>query len=87
MNIFPNQNVQNPLCPRPIAPPVAPIERRRRLDGLEEGDQILVQTPAGICDQGIFIRLEDGFLIWSRATSGQAFLTITSLDEISITRL
>jgi len=84
LNIFPNPN---PICPRPIVPPIVTPPIRRRLDGLEEGDPILVQTPSGLSDQGVFIRIEDGFLIWARSIQGQSFITITSLDGISITRI
>ncbi len=89
MNIFPNNNL---LCPRPIAPPItppspAPVPTRRRLDGLTEGNIILVQTPSGICDQGVFIRIDDGFLIWVRTIGKNSFITITSLDGITISKI
>lgn len=89
MNIFPNNNV---ICPRPVAPNLnsdnrEQSRRRERLNNLEEGDSILVQTPSGICEQGVFLRIEDGFLIWARTLSGSSFIAITSLDAISITRL
>lgn len=88
MNFIPGPG-NNPFCDRrPDPNPTPPItERRRRLDGLEEGDPILVQTPAGICEQGVFLRIEDGFLIWVRNVSGNAFITVTSLNEITITKL
>lgn len=80
------------LCPRPIAQNLNSDNRERdrrrnRIDNLEEGDPILVQTPSGICEQGVFLRIEDGFLIWARSISGSSFIAITSLDAISITRL
>ncbi len=85
MNIFPNNNL---LCPQQVAQPITPpVEKRRRLDGLQEGDRILVQTPSGICEQGVFIRIEDGFLIWARNIQSAAHIAITSLDAISITRI
>ncbi|QVK19614.1 hypothetical protein KHQ81_09985 [Mycoplasmatota bacterium] len=71
-----------------MANPVAPVEkRRRRLDGLQEGDAILVQSPSGICEQGIFLRLEDNFLVWARNISGTTYIAVTSLDAISITKV
>lgn len=87
MNIFPNNNL---LCPRPIAPPVAPpvpVPVRRRFDGIEEGSIILVQTPSGICDQGVFLRIDDGFLIWVRTVRNNSYITLTSLNGITISRL
>lgn len=85
MNFMANASAFCDRRPEPIAPPI--VEKRRRLDGLEEGDPILVQSASGVCDQGVFIRIEDGFLIWVRSVSGKSFITITSLDSISITRL
>lgn len=94
MNIFPNNNFN---FNRPIAQQICDRDRdrdrdrdnirRRRIDNLEEGDPILVQTPSGICEQGVFLRISDGFLIWARTISNSSFITITSLDAISITRL
>lgn len=84
MNIFPNNNL---LCPRPIAQPVASVEKRKRLDGLQEGDLILVQSPSGICEKGVFLRIEGDFLVWARNVSGTSFVAITSLDAISITKV
>jgi len=95
VNIFPNNNVN---FGRPIAPQICDKDRdrdrnrdsdrrRNRLDNLEEGDPILVQTPSGICEQGVFLRIDNDFLIWARTISNSSFIAITSLDSISITRL
>ena len=83
---------QNVICSRPITGSIIEREperreQRRRLNSIEEGDPILVQTPSGICEQGVFVRTEDNFLIWARTIAGSSFITITSLDAISITRL
>ncbi|OJD90262.1 hypothetical protein MCCC1A01412_14885, partial [Bacillus anthracis] len=41
------------------------LEGRRRLNGLREGDRIEVfSSGVQINGTGVFIRIEDGFLIW-----------------------
>lgn len=57
------------------------------LSGLVEGDQISVLPAGGGEDSGVFIRVEDGFLIWVRNDSGNAKLAITNLEGISIKKL
>ncbi|SCC66820.1 Uncharacterized protein BW664_05699 [Bacillus mycoides] len=61
------------------------FEGRRRLDGLREGDRITVFSGGGPIDgTGVFIRIEDGFLVWVDAA---ATLNVTSLDVISVRRV
>ncbi|MDM5185906.1 hypothetical protein QUF99_00080 [Bacillus sp. DX4.1] len=58
---------------------------RRRLDGLREGDKIQVFSGGDKIDGvGVFIRIEDGFLIW---VDNHANINITSLDVISVRRV
>lgn len=88
VNFFPN----NINCPRPIAPPITPNPPQNNPDRnvfsfLREGDVIFVQAPGGVEGQGVFLRERDGFLIWARTISGASYLAITSLDNISITKL
>ncbi|MBE5108549.1 hypothetical protein IGI01_25895 [Bacillus thuringiensis] len=60
-------------------------EGRRRLNGLREGDKIRVFSGGDPIDGiGVFIRIEDGFLIWVDATVN---INMTSLDAISIQRV
>lgn len=54
------------------------------LNGLVEGDQIKVLTAGGGCDTGVFIRIDNGFLIWVRNDGANAVLAVTSLQGISI---
>ncbi|HHY0839337.1 MULTISPECIES: hypothetical protein [Bacillus cereus group] len=57
----------------------------RRLDGLREGDRITVFSGGTAIDgTGVFIRVEDGFLIWVDAAGT---LNVTSLDVISVRRV
>ncbi|MFD6511342.1 MULTISPECIES: hypothetical protein [unclassified Bacillus (in: firmicutes)] len=66
------------------------FEGRRRLDGLREGDRINVFSGGDqiggnqIGGTGVFIRVEDGFLIW---VDGAANINVTSLDVISVRRV
>ncbi|MDM5185904.1 hypothetical protein QUF99_00070 [Bacillus sp. DX4.1] len=58
---------------------------RRRLDGLREGDKIEVFSGGDKIDgTGVFIRIEDGFLIW---VDKCANINVTSLDVISVRRV
>ncbi|MDM5157124.1 hypothetical protein QUF88_25915 [Bacillus sp. DX1.1] len=57
----------------------------RRLDGLREGDRIAVVSGGTTIDgTGVFIRIENGFLIW---VDNAANINVTSLDVISIRRV
>ncbi|PEO80821.1 hypothetical protein [Bacillus toyonensis] len=57
----------------------------RRLDGLREGDRITVFSGGTAIDgTGVFIRVEDGFLVWVDAAGT---LNVTSLDVISVRRV
>jgi hypothetical protein len=61
------------------------LEGRRRLNGLREGDRIEVFSGGGqINGTGVFIRIEDGFLIW---VDDFANINVTSLDVISVRRI
>ncbi|KXO06194.1 hypothetical protein AYK81_00365 [Bacillus thuringiensis] len=61
------------------------LEGRRRLNGLREGDRIEVFSGGGqINGTGVFIRIEDGFLIW---VDDAANINVTSLDVISVRRI
>ncbi|HHB2651499.1 TPA: hypothetical protein ACOQ9V_005864, partial [Bacillus cereus] len=61
------------------------FDGRRRLDGLREGDRITVFSGGGPIDgTGVFIRVEDGFLVWVDAAGT---LNVTSLDVISVRRV
>ncbi|MGG0762490.1 hypothetical protein [Bacillus paramycoides] len=61
------------------------FERRRRLDGIREGDKINVFSGGDQIDgTGVFIRVEDGFLIWVDAGAN---INVTSLDVISVRRV
>ena len=61
------------------------LEGRRRLNGLREGDRITVFSGGTAIDgTGVFIRVEDGFLVWVDAA---ATLNVTSLDVISVRRV
>ncbi|MBU5219921.1 hypothetical protein KQI67_25310 [Bacillus albus] len=61
------------------------FKRRRRLNALREGDKIRVFSGGDQIDGiGVFIRIEDRFLIWVDATVN---LNMTSLDAISIQRV
>ncbi|OOR15963.1 MULTISPECIES: hypothetical protein [Bacillus cereus group] len=61
------------------------FERRRRLNGLREGDKIRVFLGGDPIDgTGVFIRIEDGFLIWVDAAVN---INMTSLDAISVQRV
>ncbi|PGM60090.1 hypothetical protein CN947_18805 [Bacillus cereus] len=58
---------------------------RRRLDGIREGDRINVFSAGDQIDgTGVFIRVEDGFLIWVDAGAN---INVTSLDVISVRRV
>jgi hypothetical protein len=58
---------------------------RRGLNGLREGDKIRVFSGGDqIAGIGVFIRIEDGFLIWVDAAAN---LNMTSLDAISVQRV
>ncbi|MGE7635953.1 hypothetical protein ACQKMZ_27985 [Bacillus paramycoides] len=58
---------------------------RRRLDGIREGDKIRVFSGGDQIDGvGVFIRIEDGFLIW---VDNNANINVTSLDVISVARV
>lgn len=64
---------------------VGNFEGRRRLDGLREGDKIKVFSGGDQIDGiGVFIRVEDGFLIW---VDHHANINVTSLDVISVRRV
>ncbi|SFJ77868.1 MULTISPECIES: hypothetical protein [unclassified Bacillus (in: firmicutes)] len=55
------------------------------LNGLREGDRIRVFSAGREIDgQGVFIRVENNFLIW---VDNHANINITSLDEISVSRV
>ncbi|MBJ7967910.1 MULTISPECIES: hypothetical protein [Bacillus cereus group] len=57
----------------------------RRLNGLREGDRITVFSGGTAIDgTGVFIRVEDGFLVWVDAAGT---LNVTSLDVISVRRV
>ncbi|EOP00896.1 hypothetical protein [Bacillus cereus] len=61
------------------------FEGRRRLDGIREGDRINVFSGGDQIDgTGVFIRIEDGFLIWVDAAAN---INVTSLDVISVRRI
>jgi hypothetical protein len=61
------------------------LEGRRRLNGLREGDRIEVFSgEVQINGTGVFIRIEDGFLIW---VDDAANINVTSLDVISVRRI
>ncbi|EOP20113.1 hypothetical protein IIS_06049 [Bacillus cereus VD131] len=61
------------------------VEGRRRLNGLREGDRITVFSGGTAIDgTGVFIRVEDGFLVWVDAAGT---LNVTSLDVISVRRV
>ncbi|MDT3498851.1 hypothetical protein NLU03_32505 [Bacillus toyonensis] len=61
------------------------LEGRRRLNGLREGDRITVFSGGtAINGTGVFIRVEDGFLVWVDAAGT---LNVTSLDVISVRRV
>ncbi|MDM5185907.1 hypothetical protein QUF99_00085 [Bacillus sp. DX4.1] len=61
------------------------IRKRRRLDGLREGDKIRVFSGGDQIDGvGVFIRIEDRFLVW---VDESVNINITSLDVISIQRI
>ncbi|MFJ8415715.1 MULTISPECIES: hypothetical protein [Bacillus cereus group] len=61
------------------------FEGRRRLDGIREGDRINVFSGGDQIDgTGVFLRVEDGFLIW---VDNNANLNVTSLDVISVRRV
>ncbi|EJR46141.1 hypothetical protein IIM_04848, partial [Bacillus cereus VD107] len=52
------------------------FEGRRRLDGIREGDRINVFSGGDQIDgTGVFIRVEDGFLIW---VDNNANINVTS---------
>ncbi|HDX9614928.1 TPA: hypothetical protein ROY01_006195, partial [Bacillus toyonensis] len=56
-----------------------------RLNGLREGDRITVFSGGTAIDgTGVFIRVEDGFLVWVDAAGT---LNVTSLDVISVRRV
>ncbi|MGG0762398.1 hypothetical protein [Bacillus paramycoides] len=64
---------------------VGDFEGRRRLNGLREGDRINVFSGGDQIDgTGVFIRIEDGFLIWVDAAAN---INVTSLDVISVRRV
>ncbi|EJR46030.1 hypothetical protein [Bacillus paramycoides] len=59
--------------------------RRRRLDGIREGDKIQVFSGGDrINGTGVFINVEDGFLVW---VDNNANINITSLDVINVRRI
>jgi hypothetical protein len=59
--------------------------RRRRLDHIREGDKIQVFSGGDQIDgTGVFIRIEDGFLVW---IDNDANINVTSLDVISVRRI
>ncbi|ABY46721.1 MULTISPECIES: hypothetical protein [Bacillus] len=61
------------------------FEGRRRLNGLREGDKINVFSGGDQIDgRGVFVRIEDGFLIWVDAAAN---INVTSLDVISVRRV
>ncbi|MBE5108574.1 hypothetical protein IGI01_26020 [Bacillus thuringiensis] len=61
------------------------FEGRRRLNGIREGDRINVFSGGDQIDgTGVFIRIEDGFLIWVDAAAN---INVTSLDVISVRRV
>ncbi|HEB2441903.1 hypothetical protein CN335_05920 [Bacillus thuringiensis] len=61
------------------------MEERRRLNGLREGDKIRIFSGGDQIDgTGVFIRIEDGFLIW---VDTAANFNVTSLDAISVQRV
>lgn len=61
------------------------LKRRRRLNTLREGDKIRVFSGGDQIDGiGVFIRIEDRFLIWVDAAAN---LNMISLDAISIQRV
>ncbi|PEB52168.1 hypothetical protein CON65_12810 [Bacillus pseudomycoides] len=62
-----------------------PTMRPTVLDGLREGDKIRVFSGGDQIDGvGVFIRVEDGFLIW---VDHHADINITSLNVISVQRI
>lgn len=59
--------------------------KHRHLNGLREGDKIEVFSGGDRIDGiGVFIRVEDGFLVW---VDNCANLNVTSLDVISVRRI
>jgi len=55
------------------------------LNGLREGDKIRIFSGGDQIDgTGVFIRIEDGFLIW---VDTAANFNVTSLDAISVQRV
>jgi hypothetical protein len=57
------------------------------INGLTEGDRIAVLGAGGGTDTGVFLRFEDGFLVWIRDNAGTALPAFTSLDGIAIDKL
>ncbi|EOO11880.1 hypothetical protein IG9_05728 [Bacillus cereus HuA2-9] len=58
---------------------------RRGLNGFREGDKIRVFSGGDQIDgTGVFIRVEDGFLIW---VDNNANFNVTRLDVISVQRI
>ncbi|HEY8364857.1 MAG TPA: hypothetical protein VIK84_04725 [Haloplasmataceae bacterium] len=53
-------------------------------DALVEGDQIHVIAQSGHHDKGVFLRVENDFLIWVKNNEGNAVYAITSLEGISV---
>jgi hypothetical protein len=49
-----------------------------------EGDQIHVIAASGHQDNGVFLRVENDFLIWVKNNEGNAVYALTSLEGISI---
>ncbi|GEM_PF-985336 len=56
-------------------------------DALVEGDQIHVVSASGESDRGVFIRIENDFLIWVKNNNGCAVYAITSLEGITVYKL
>lgn len=56
-------------------------------DALVEGDQIHVIAQSGHRDNGVFLRIENDFLIWVKNNEGNAVYAITSLEGISVFKI
>ena len=54
---------------------------------LTEGDQIYVVSPGSTPDYGVFLRIENDFLIWVKNNDSRAVYAITSLEGISVYKI
>ncbi|ERJ12040.1 hypothetical protein [Haloplasma contractile] len=54
--------------------------------GFVQGDGIIVYSDGSFLDEGVFIGIQGNFLFWVADGGGNAVLTQTSLDGITIVR-